>query len=66
MALSISISISNTLTNALLQLNKQVCLAKRFGLRLMRNSCIEVFGYKIRRDFYMWALPLSALKTLFC
>ena len=44
----------------------RVRLAKRFYLRLLCNSCIEVFGYKSAVIFYMWALPLSALQTLFC
>jgi hypothetical protein len=44
----------------------RVCLAKRMRLRLLYNSGNIVFGYEISRDFYVWTLPLSALKTLFC
>ena len=38
----------------------------RLWLCLVCNSCIEVYSYKISRDFYIWTLPLFVLKTLFC
>ena len=50
------------------QLQKHVKsrLVKHLWLRLLCNSGNIVFGYEISRDFYAWALPLFALKTLFC
>jgi len=44
----------------------RVLLAKRSWLCFDCNSDNIVFGYEISRDFYAWAIPLFALKTLFC